>query len=85
MALLQEAILVDKTKWQDMKAHWQRMKESAREDRWVANHKTSKVEGKTIEQTNNQGVKVREQGKGGFTKNSRTWTQTISKPANMEK
>ena len=49
------------------------------------NHKTSNVEGKTVEQTNNQGEKVREAENGGFTKNSRTWAQVISKPANMEK
>ena len=49
------------------------MKESTREDRGVLNHKTSKVEGKTVEQTNNHGVKVREAENGAFTKNSITW------------
>ena len=51
-ALLQEAISVGKNEWQDMKADWQRMKESAGEERGVLNHKTSSVEGKTYEQTN---------------------------------
>ena len=50
--LLQEAILVGKNEWQDMKADWQRMKESTGEERGVLNHKTSNVEGKTDEQTN---------------------------------
>ena len=53
-ALLQEAILVGKNEWQDMKADWQRMKESTGEERGVLNHKTPKVEGKTDEQANNQ-------------------------------
>ena len=60
MALLQEVILVGKAEWKDMKADWQRMKESAGEERGVLNHKTPNVEGKTDEQTNNQGMKVRE-------------------------
>jgi len=51
----------------------------------VLNHKTPNVEGKTDEQTNNQGMKVREAENGGSTKNSRTWAQVISKHANIEK
>ena len=74
VALLQEAILVGKNEWQDMKADWQRMKESTREERGVLNHKTPTIEGKTDEQTNNQRMKVREAENGGSTKNSRTWT-----------
>ena len=61
-----------------MKEDWQRMKESAREERAVLNHKTPNSEGKTDEQTNNQGMKVREAENEGFTKNSRTWAQVTS-------
>ena len=61
------------------------MKESAREERGVLNHKTPNVEGKLDEQTNNQGMEVREAEKGGSTKNPRTWAQVISKHANIEK
>ena len=43
------------------------------------------MEEKTDEQTNNQGMKVREAANGGSTKNSRTWAQLISKSANIEK
>ena len=82
---MQEVILVGKNEWQDMKVDWQIMKELAGEERGVLNHKTPNVEGKTDEQTNNQGMKVREAENGGSTKNSRTWTQVISKHANIEK
>ena len=83
--MLQEAILVGKNEWQDMKADWQRMKESTGEERGVLNHKTPNVEGKTDEQANNQGMKVKEAKNGGSTKNSKTWAQVISKHANTEK
>ena len=61
------------------------MKESVGEERGLFNHKTFSVEGKTYEQTNNQGLKVREAENGGSIKNSETWAQVISKHVNIEK
>jgi hypothetical protein len=60
-------------------------KESVVEIRDVLSSKTSKVEGKAVEQADTQGVKERVEEKGGFTKNSKTWAQVISNYANMEK
>ena len=48
------------------------MKESVVKIRDVLSSKTSKVEGKAVEQADTQGVKARDEEKGGFTKNSKT-------------
>jgi hypothetical protein len=85
VTLLQEALLVGKVEWQGMKDAWQIMKESVVEIRDVLSSKTSKDEGKAVEQADTQGVKARDEEKGGFTKNSKTWAQVISNSANMEK
>jgi hypothetical protein len=53
-------------------------------ERWM-NSKTSKAEGKTIEQADTQGMKARDEEKKDFTKNSKTWAQVISNSASMEK
>jgi hypothetical protein len=68
-----------------MKDAWQIMKESVVKIRDVLSSKTSKVEGKAVEQADTQGVKARDEEKGGFTKNSKTWAQVISNSANTEK
>jgi hypothetical protein len=49
------------------------------------NSKTSKVEGKTIEQEYTQGMKPRDEKKRDLTKNSKTWAQVLSNSASMEK
>ena len=61
MTMLQEALLVGKDEWQGMKDAWQVMKEV--EIRELLSSKTTKVEGKIVEQANNQGVKAREEEK----------------------
>jgi len=55
--------LVGKDEWQGMNDAWQVMKESAVEIRELLSSKTTKVEGKIVEQANNQGVKAREEEK----------------------
>ena len=49
------------------------------------NSKTSKVEGKTIEQEDTQGTKARDEEKRDLTKHSKTWTQILSNFASMGK
>jgi hypothetical protein len=49
------------------------------------NSKTSKVEGKTIEQADTQGMKARDEEKRDLTKHSKTWAQVLSNSASMEK
>ena len=51
----------------------------ARESSGGMNSKTSKEEGKAVAQTNNQGVKGREEEKGRSTE--KTWAQVVSKSA----
>jgi hypothetical protein len=85
VTLLQEALLVAKDEWKGMKDVGQIKEDSIVEIREVMNSKTSKVEGKTIEQSDTHGGKAREEEKRDFTKNSKTWAQVIRNPANMEK
>jgi hypothetical protein len=61
------------------------MKEPDVEVRDVLCSKIPKVEGKVVEQADTQGVKARDEEKGGFTKNSKTWKKVISNSANMGK
>ena len=63
VTLLREALLVGEDEWQGMKDAWQIMKEFVVEIRDVSSSKTSKAEGKTIEQINTQGVKTRDEEK----------------------
>jgi hypothetical protein len=85
VTLLQEALLVAKAEWKGMKDVGQIREDSVVEIRDVMNSKTSKAEGKTIEQKDTQGVKARDEEKRDFTKKSKTWAQVISNSANMEK
>jgi hypothetical protein len=85
VTLLQEALLVAKAEWQSMKDAEKIREESVVEIRDVMSSKTSKAEGKTVEQEDTQGVKARDEEKRDFTKNSKTWAQIISNSANMEK
>jgi hypothetical protein len=85
VTLLQETLLVGKVEWQGMKDVGKSGKESVVEIRDGLSSKTSKVEGKAVEQAYTQGVKSRDEEKGGFTNNSKTWAQVISNSSNMEK
>jgi hypothetical protein len=78
VTLLQEALLVAKAEWQGMKDVGQIKEDFVVEIREVMNSKTSKAEGKTIEQVDTHGGKAREEEKRDFTKNSKTWAQVIS-------
>lgn len=51
----------------------------------MLNLKSSQNKGKVIAQVGNHEVKVREEKKEGFTKDSKTWTQVISKFSNANK
>ena len=62
-----------------MKDAWQSMKDEAGESSGRMDSKTSKEEGEAVAQTNNQGVKGREEEKGRSTE--KTWAQVVSKSA----
>jgi hypothetical protein len=85
VTLLQEALLAAKAEWQGMKDIGQIREDSVVEIREGMNSKTSKAEGKTIEQADTQGMKARDEEKIDLTKNSKTWAQVFSNYASMEK
>ena len=60
-----------------MKDAWKSMKDEVGESSGRMDSKTSKEEGKVVAQTNNQGVKGREEDKGRSTK--KMWAQVVSK------
>ena len=62
-----------------MKDAWQSMTDEAGESSGRMDSKTSKEEGKAVAQTDNQGVKWKEEEKGRSTE--KTWAQVVSKPA----
>ena len=76
---LQETLSIGKEEWPRMKDAWQSMKDDARESSGGMNSNTSKEEGKAVAQTNNKGVKGREEEKGGSTE--KMWAQVVSKSA----
>jgi hypothetical protein len=59
--------------------------DSAVEIREGMNSKTPKAQGKTCEQAYNHGVEARDEDKGDFTKNSKTWAQVISNSSHKKK
>jgi hypothetical protein len=59
--------------------------DSVVETREGMNSKTPKAEGKTCEQAYIHGVKIRDEEKIDFTKNSKAWAQVISNYAHMKK
>jgi hypothetical protein len=85
VTLLQEALLAAKVKRQGLKEVEQIGEDFAVEIREEMNSKTSKVEGKTIEQAHTQGTKARDEEKRDLTKHSKTWTQILSNSSSMEK
>ena len=62
-----------------MRDTWKSVKYDAGESSGGMNSKTSKEEGKVVAQTNNQGVKGREEEKGRS--KEKTWAQVVSKSA----
>ena len=77
--MLQETLSLGKAEWKRMKEAWQSMTDEAGESSGRMDSKTSKEEGKAVAQTNNQGVKGREEEKGRSTE--KTWAQVVSKSA----
>jgi hypothetical protein len=76
VTLLQEALIVAKAEWQGMKDVRQIREDSAVEIREEMNSKTSKGEGKTIEQADTHGTKARDEEKRDLAKHSKTWTHS---------
>jgi hypothetical protein len=85
VTLLQEVLLEAKVEWKGLKDSEQIKEDSVVEIREGMNSKTPKDEGKTSEQAYTHGGKARDEEKGDFTKNSKTWAQAISNSAHKEK